>query len=68
MDKVPDYYKGAKGDVIDMLEDYEKPGFFRGNILKYAKRAGKKGDIINDLNKIIQYVERWKELVEKHAN
>lgn len=37
-----------------MLNDME---FWRGNIIKYASRAGFKGKEIDDLHKIIRYAQ-----------
>ena len=31
--------------------------FWRGNIIKYASRAGRKGNEIDDLHKIIRYAQ-----------
>lgn len=36
-------------------------GAYRFNVMKYATRAGRKDDIILELDKIIQYAERWKQ-------
>ena len=44
----PKHYQGSKFDVIDVIEEF-KLGFNLGNSIKYVCRAGKKDDIIQDL-------------------
>lgn len=56
----PTHYQGNKFEVIDIIEDY-KLDFCLGNAIKYILRAGKKDDIIQDINKAIWYLERFKE-------
>ncbi len=56
----PSHYQGNKFEVIDIIEDY-KLDFCLGNAVKYILRAGKKDDIIQDINKAIWYLERFKE-------
>jgi len=61
----PARYRGQTGrDFIDDFEDAHPPEEFRGamrfNVGKYTRRAGKKGDVIEDIDKIIDYCERWK--------
>lgn len=34
-------------------------GAMRFNASKYIRRAGAKGDIVEDLRKAVQYLERW---------
>lgn len=51
------YKTEEKFDVIDICKAYNL-NFNRGNIVKYACRAGKKGDELLDLLKIKDYIER----------
>lgn len=53
----PDHYKGKRFDVIDIIEEFDL-GFNLGNTTKYVLRAGKKDDIIQDLEKAKWYIER----------
>ena len=56
MDK-PQHYKTDSIDVIDFCKIYDL-NFNIGNIIKYVCRAGKKGDILEDLKKAKDYLER----------
>ncbi len=42
------------GDIIDALD----LNFNLGNVMKYIWRAGRKGDILEDLQKAKQYIDR----------
>lgn len=53
----PDHYKGAKFEVIDIIDDFEL-NFNLGNAIKYILRAGKKDNKAEDLKKALWYVER----------
>lgn len=68
----PEHYTAADGtDVLDFLRKQDPVtfvGFCRGNIIKYAIRAGRKdrGTLpIDDIEKIIDYARRWKAAVEE---
>ena len=56
----PDYYKTAPentsihGECIDYATDL---GFVLGNAFKYVWRAGRKGDIRQDLNKAVKLLD-----------
>ena len=52
----PPHYNELPVEPIEfiMLNDME---FWRGNIIKYASRAGFKGNEIDDLHKIIRYAQ-----------
>ena len=52
----PAHYNTLPVEPIEfiMLNDME---FWRGNIIKYASRAGFKGNEIDDLYKIIRYAQ-----------
>ena len=63
----PEHYQGNKFEVIDIIEDYDL-GFCLGNAVKYILRAGKKDDIVQDINKAIWYLERFKNNLSKKEN
>lgn len=62
---VPAHYQKDGQDLLSHLEhilpEDEMRGAYRFNVMKYATRAGRKDDIILELDKIIQYAERWKQ-------
>lgn len=69
----PSYYnvEGASQPIEDMKalmtpEQFE--GFLWGNIIKYSKRFGRKGDKILTLGKIIWYADRLKTHLEKESD
>lgn len=53
----PQHYKGFTGgaEPIDIAEHL---GFNLGNVVKYAARAGKKDNRLQDLNKAMFYLKR----------
>lgn len=57
----PAYYKinikGVPVDVIDIANAYNL-SFMKGNALKYILRAGKKDNLIQDLKKAIECLQR----------
>ena len=53
----PDHYKGNRFEAIDIIEDYEL-NFNLGSTLKYVLRAGKKNDVIEDLQKAEWFIKR----------
>lgn len=55
----PPYYGGADNpyEAIRVIEAWDL-GFHLGSAVKYIARAGKKGDIIEDLKKAQWYIER----------
>lgn len=66
----PDHYGGdTLYETIKVLEAWMTPeqfsGFCRGNTLKYASRAGKKGDILIDLQKARFYLDYEIKTLEK---
>lgn len=68
----PSYYnvEGASQPIEDMealMTPEQFEGFLWGNIIKYAKRFGRKGDKILTLGKIIWYAERLKKQLEKES-
>ena len=66
----PAHYKADNGlEAIDVIEaflgDEGAYNYCRGNILKYALRAGAKGDAAQDLQKASWYAERAARLWEE---
>lgn len=55
----PDHYGGADNpyETIKVIEAWGM-GFNLGNAVKYLSRAGKKGDLIEDLRKARWYLDR----------
>lgn len=54
----PPHYKGSNGiETIDVIEAFGL-GFRMGNVIKYALRAGKKGEALQDLEKSLWYLKR----------
>lgn len=54
----PAHYKAPNGlEAIDVIEGFGL-GFHRGNMVKYALRAGRKGDAIQDIEKAVWYGKR----------
>ena len=52
----PSYYNKSSMSVCDIIDEYELD-FYKGNIIKYVLRSGKKNKDteIQDLEKAIQY-------------
>lgn len=68
MSKVPKHYQnGENYDVIDIVKNYDL-NFNLGNVLKYVCRAGKKEDIVKDLKKAIDYLEREVDYLKNYKN
>lgn len=56
----PSHYGGENNpyEVVKVIEDWGlHRDFYVANAIKYIARAGKKGDIIEDLNKAIWYLK-----------
>lgn len=51
------YTEGRKYETIDVIEDWNL-GFNLGNTVKYISRAGRKDDIVQDLEKARFYLDR----------
>jgi hypothetical protein len=51
------YAEGRKYEPIDVIEDWGLD-FHTGNALKYISRAGRKGDLVEDVRKAIWYLKR----------
>ncbi|MEJ7540376.1 DUF3310 domain-containing protein [Staphylococcus intermedius] len=65
----PDHYGTSNSDLIDYwCERYsseELRGAFKSQMSKYVDRLGYKDDEVKELNKIIDYAERYKNHLEK---
>ena len=63
----PLHYETVEGwQPIDVIENYNL-NFHEGNALKYIVRAERKNDLVNDLTKAIDYLERLIDFY-KHPN
>ena len=62
----PNYYGGKDNpyEAIKVIEAWNL-GFSLGNTIKYISRAGKKGDILEDLRKARWYLDREIQKIEK---
>ena len=60
----PKHYTFSKYEPKDVIREW-KLNFNLGNVVKYVCRAGKKGDIIEDLKKARQYLDFEIEALEK---
>ena len=69
-DKVnhPEHYGGVDNpyEAIKVVEAWGL-GFHLGNVVKYVSRAGKKGDMLEDLKKARWYLEREISNLEKSS-
>lgn len=61
----PSHYGGKdnKYEAIKVIENWEL-GFHLGNVLKYINRAGKKSNMIEDLEKAQWYLSRYIENIK----
>jgi len=53
----PPHYTSGKIEVWDYIAD-QQLDYFRGNVVKYVSRAGRKGDYIQDLLKARAYLDK----------
>ncbi|MCJ0953551.1 DUF3310 domain-containing protein [Mammaliicoccus sciuri] len=64
---VPTHYK-TDIDVIEFCRqhftDEEFKGAMKFNLIKYPTRLGRKDDMVKELDKIIDYAQRYKEVLE----
>jgi hypothetical protein len=51
----PTYYEHESG--LNCVDIAKRLAFLRGNIVKYVWRAGNKGDLVQDLQKAIEYAQ-----------
>lgn len=64
----PPHYTDGKIEVADFIAD-KNLNFFRGNVVKYMCRAGKKAgeDELRDLQKAVWYLDREVERVQEEG-
>ena len=60
----PGHYRSGGMEAIDVIEAFFPDSFHLGNAFKYIARAGKKGDVIEDLKKSVWYIQREIERLE----
>jgi hypothetical protein len=64
---IPTHYQ-ADIDVIEFCRqhftDEEFKGAMKFNLIKYPTRLGRKDDVVKELDKIIDYAQRYKEVLE----
>ena len=64
---VPNHYQ-ADIDVIEFCRqhftDEEFKGAMKFNLIKYPTRLGRKDEMVKELDKIIDYAQRYKEVLE----
>jgi len=60
----PEHYANTTIEPIDVIEDW-KLGFHLGNTVKYIKRAGLKGNLLQDLKKARWYLDRMIAILER---
>lgn len=56
----PKHYTGGKYECIDVIEDWGL-GYHLGNTIKYICRHDKKGTPLEDIDKAIWYLNRYRE-------
>ena len=59
------YISGRKYEPRKVIMDWDLD-FYLGNVVKYISRAGRKGDVIEDLKKAKQYLEWEIEMLEDY--
>lgn len=66
-----DHYKTMGVQVWDVVDTWpfdEKFGYYRGNVLKYTMRCGKKDARVQELKKAKHYLEKLIEMLEVAHN
>ena len=63
--KLPHYNSGGI-EAIDVIEAFEL-NFRLANVVKYVLRAGRKGDVLEDLEKAAWYLDREIDKLETQA-
>jgi hypothetical protein len=62
----PSHYKSGGIEVIDVIEAFDL-NFRLANVIKYVLRAGRKGDMLQDLEKAAWYLDREIDKLEDKA-
>lgn len=58
----PSHYQTENGlEAIEVIEAFFENNYHLGNAFKYMARAGKKNDELEDIEKAIWYLERYKQ-------
>jgi len=65
VDNPQHYCKGRKYECWDVLDDWFSNDPLLWNACKYINRAGRKGNIVDDLQKAVAYLNRR---IEKETN
>lgn len=60
----PEHYQSQNIEVIDIIDDFSLD-FYKGNVVKYVLRSGKKDKEIQDLKKAHWYLSRLISNIEK---
>jgi hypothetical protein len=60
----PTHYHPGPYEAIKVIEAWDL-GFHLGNAVKYIARAGRKGDVLEDIQKARWYLDRLIEHLEK---
>lgn len=60
----PAHYTQGKIEVIEAIEDWKLP-YHLSNAIKYIARSPHKGNMVQDLQKAVWYLERYIELTMK---
>ena len=56
----PNHYQTPSGlEAIDVIEAFFPDNFYFANAFKYIARAGKKDDLVEDIEKAIWYLQRY---------
>ena len=64
----PSHYQTENGlEAIEVIEAFFKENYHLGNAFKYMARAGKKNDELEDIEKAIWYLERYKKFLEEET-
>ena len=60
----PAHYTKGNYEVIDIIEDWDL-GYHLGNAVKYIARCRYKGNLVQDLDKAIWYLARYRDQHKK---
>lgn len=62
------YQSEGQQPIEDIQQDLSVEGmlgFLQGNVLKYVRRCGKKGNPVTEMQKVIQYATWWIQVYER---
>lgn len=64
----PSHYQTPSGlEAIEVIEAFFPDNFYFANAFKYLARAGKKDDIVEDIEKAIWYLQRFLDTQVRYA-